>query len=116
MEYVLGLIVLVIIAYILYVNNTTKEDAGVKLDQSAEAPYKVEAPAANFPVVRPEETVKEDPAPVAVSALAPKPAAKKAPAKKVGEVAAKTAKAADKAAKKAPAKKAPAKKTKKASV
>ena len=105
MEYAFGLIALVVIGYVLYTRSQSKDEAGVKLDQSDQAPYKVEvpSPAVEFPFVRPTEAVavtvaeavKEDPA----------PAAKKAPAKKVGAVAAKTAKAADKAAKKAPAKK-----------
>lgn len=74
MELIIGLIVLAVVGYWLYVSNTSKKEAGVKLEQADATPA---AEVKSAPAV--------DPKPVAVSVAqdaAPTKTAKKKPAAK----------------------------------
>jgi topoisomerase IA-like protein len=74
MELIIGaLIGLVFVAYMIYVNNTSKSEAGVKVEQADVTPVAVEA----VPVVESTTSLPE----VKKAAPARKTAAKKAPAK-----------------------------------
>lgn len=81
MELLIGLVVLVFVGYIIYVNNTSKSEAGVKVEQAEAAPVAVE-PAKAVSVA---EAAQPAPAKPAKKKAAAKTAAKKTAAKKTAK-------------------------------
>ncbi len=102
MELALGLILIVAVGYLLYVNNKSKSVIAVeeKQPQQPEAPYKVEAPVVNEVVVQPVQVKEEAP----VVAQEPEKKARKPRVKKAEKVVKPASKPASKTTKKSTAK------------
>lgn len=80
MELLIGLVVLVFVGYIIYVNNTSKSEAGVKVEQAEAAPVAVE-PAKAVSVAEAAQPAAKP----AKKKAAAKTAAKKTAAKKTAK-------------------------------